>query len=119
MNRPAASIATDIPNAPAGDSGLDALLSSIAEAIDSLVAWNLPAFQSAVERQRTLCDHLTRHADWSQDPNAAATAQKVRELNRVYKRLLRHSMQWTRTLQSIFEAAGSPPPRSTSVHFRG
>ena len=101
----------------AGD--LDALLSSISEAIEALVAWNLPAFQSAVERQRSLCDQLARHAEWRRGPNAPVAAQKVRELNRVHDRLLRHSLQWTRTLQSIFEAAGSPPPSRASVHFRG
>jgi hypothetical protein len=119
MNRPAASIATDAPIGPAANSGLDALLSSISEAIEALVAWNLPAFQSAIERQRALCDHLARHAEWRQAPNAAASALKVRELNRVYHRLLRHSMHWTHTLQSILEAAGSPPPGCASVHFRG
>ena len=76
-------------------------------------------FSLAVERQREVCAHLARHAEWRQAPNAAATAQKVRELNRVYHRLLRHSLQWTRTLQSIFEAAGHPPPSRATVHFRG
>jgi hypothetical protein len=123
MNRPAPVVSQDVPPGvpaavPAG-SGLDALLASISEAIDSLVAWNLPAFQSAIERQREVCAYLDRHAEWRQAPNAAATARKVRELNRVYHRLLHHSMQWTRTLQSIFEAAGSPPPAGVTVHFRG
>jgi hypothetical protein len=107
------------PIDPAANTGLDALLSSISEAIESLVTWDLPAFQSAIERQRVICDHLARQAEWRRSPTAAATAHKVRELNRVYDRLLRHSMHWTRTLQSIFEAAGNPPPANASVHFRG
>ncbi len=123
MNRPAPVVSQDVPpEVPAAVpacNGLAALLASISEAIDSLVAWNLPAFQAAVERQREVCAHLAGHAEWRQAPNAAANARKVRELNRVYHRLLRHSMQWTRTLQSIFEAAGSPPPASATVHFRG
>ncbi len=123
MNRPASVVPVDVsiavPSDPAAPLGLDALLSSISEAIAALVAWNHPAFQSAVERQRAICDQLARHAEWRRNPNAAATAQKVRELNRVYDHLLRHSLQWTRTLQSIFEAAGSPPPGCATVHFRG
>jgi len=119
MNRPATSIASGVPIDPAGNTGLDALHSSISEAIEALVTWNLPAFQSAAERQRAICGHLARHPEWHHAPNAAATAQKVRELNRVYHRLLRHSMQWTRTLQSIFEAAGNPSSSCASVHFRG
>lgn len=123
MNRPApqgvpkdvhATVPIDSAN-----SGLDDLLASISEAVEALVAWNHPAFQSAVERQRAICDHLARHTEWRSSPNAAANARKVRELNRVYRRLLRHSLQWTRTLQSIFEAAGNPLPASASVHFRG
>ncbi|MGC2210605.1 MAG: hypothetical protein WA532_10890 [Candidatus Korobacteraceae bacterium] len=123
MNRPVPVVFPDVPTGVPADvsagNGLEALLASISEAIDALVAWNLPAFQSAVERQREVCAHLAGHTEWRQAPNAAATARKVRELNRVYHRLLRHSMQWTRTLQSIFEAAGSPPPASATVHFRG
>jgi hypothetical protein len=116
MNRPASS---PVPIDLAGSGDLDALLTAISEAIEALVAWNLPAFQSAVERQRAICDRLARHSEWRQGPGAAATARKVQDLNRVYDRLLRHSMHWTRTLQSIFEAAGNPPPGCASVHFRG
>jgi hypothetical protein len=100
-------------------SGLDALSSAISDAIEALVAWDLTAFQSAVERQRTLCDGLARHSEWRRSPNAAATARRVQALNRIYGRLLRHSLHWTHTLQSIFEASGSPLPGCPSVHFRG
>jgi hypothetical protein len=104
---------------PAGPGELDALGAAIEEAIAALVAWNLPAFQSAVECQRTLCERLACAAAWRQSPEAAAAAGRVRKLNRVYGRLLRHSMHWTHTLQSIFEAAGNPLPPTASVHFRG
>lgn len=115
MNRPAAPVPMDT----AGSGDLDALLSAISEAIEALVAWNLPAFQSAVERQRTLCDTLAHRSEFLRSPAAAVTARKVKELNRVYDRLLRHSLQWTRTLQSILEAGGHPQPGCASVHFRG
>ena len=52
-------------------------------------------------------------------PSAAATARKVRELNRVYDRLLQHSMQWTRTIHAILEAGGHTLPSRATVHFRG
>ena len=120
MKRAAPVVTENVSTAvPVAVGDLEALFSSISEAIEALVAWNLPAFQSAVERQRALCDHLVRHTEWSRGPNAPVAAQKVRELNRGYDHLLRHSLQWTRTLQSIFEAAGSPPPSRASVHFRG
>lgn len=115
MNRPA----VPVPAESAGSGDLDALLAAISDAIAALVAWNLADFQSAVERQRSLCDGLARHSEWSRNPGAAAAARKVRDLNRIYDRLLRHSMHWTRTLQSIFEASGHPLPRRASVHFRG
>jgi hypothetical protein len=115
MNRPAAPVPID----PADSGGLDALLPAISDAIEALTAWNLAAFQSAVERQRAICDGLARHSAWRQSPGAAATARQVQDLNRIYDRLLRHSMHWTRTLQSIFEASGVPRPGCASVHFRG
>jgi hypothetical protein len=102
---------------PASPSELDALLSAIAEAIDALAAWDHTAFDSAVERQRAICQRLRPGALLS--PEAAATARKVRELNRVYARLLQHSRQWTRTLHAIFEAGGHTLPSHASVHFRG
>lgn len=108
-----------VPMRSAGYGELEALHDAIAEAIDAMVACNLAAFQSAVERQRVLCEHLASDREWRLYPGAAATARKVQELNRIYDRLLRHSIQWTRTLQSIFEAGGVPAPSCTSVHFRG
>ena len=69
MNRPASVVPVDVPIAvPSDPGGLDALLSSISEAIAALVAWNHPAFQSAVERQRAICDQLARHAEWRRNP---------------------------------------------------
>lgn len=116
-------------------SELDALLSAIAGAIEALVAWDITALQSASERQRALCDRLAGQLGVPRDvtgdvtadgsagllfsPASAATARKVRELNRVYDRLLQHSIQWTRTIHSILEAGGHSFPTRASVHFRG
>jgi hypothetical protein len=83
MNQPAAPVAAD----SASTSELNALLMAISEAIEALVAWNLPAFQAAVERQRNLCDQLSRHCEWRQSPGAAATARKVRDLNCINDRI--------------------------------
>ncbi len=85
---------------------------AIAEAIEALVAWDPAAFQSAVERQSA---HLRAPrpsiAEWRNRPGATAAARKVRELNRVYDRLLQHSIQWTRTMQSILRGRRSYPPQ--------
>jgi hypothetical protein len=115
MNQPTAPVLLE--SAASGD--LDALHDAISDAIAALVAWDLTAFQSAVERQRALCGVLARDSAWRQSPAAAASARRVRELNRIYESLLRHSMQWARTLRSIFEATGNPLPERASVHFRG
>ena len=108
-----------VPSRSAGSGDLDALLVAVADGIDAVVACNFAAFQSAVERQRILCERLADDPEWRLLPGAAVTARKVQELNRVYERLLRHSVQWTRTLQSIFEAGGVPALPCTSVHFKG
>jgi len=106
------------PPSPASPSAeLEALLSAIADAISALAAWDHPAFQSAVERQRAICQRLQLGVPWA--PEAVAPARKVRELNRVYDRLLQHSMQWTRTLHAILEAGGHTLSSHASVHFRG
>jgi hypothetical protein len=108
-----------LSDSAAGAAELDVLLSAISDAIEALVAWKITAFQSAVERQRAICDHLALHPEWRQLPGTAATAGKVHDLNRVYDRLLQHSIHWTRILQSIHQANGNPFPRGASVHFRG
>ncbi|MGA3128285.1 MAG: hypothetical protein ABSD13_16405 [Candidatus Korobacteraceae bacterium] len=136
MNPPTAQLVA--PQAGPGE--LDALLSAISAAIEALVAWDIAAFDSAVERQRSICDRLASlrcptSAAVSRcgslpapagsspalpySPAAAATARKVRELNRVYDRLLQHSIHWTRTIHSILEAGGHSFPGRASVHFRG
>lgn len=107
------------PATPAGSGELDALLSDISDAVEALVAWNIPAFQSAIERQSALCERLALNPEWRQLPGAAATARKVQELNRIYDRLLQHSIHWTRTLHSMLQASGHPYARRSSVHFRG
>jgi hypothetical protein len=111
-------LAGRLPNTPAGATELDGLLSAISEAIEALVVWNITAFQSAVERQRAICDRLALQPEWRRLPGTAATARKIRDLNRVYDRLLRHSIHWTHTLQSIHQANGNSFPRRASVHFR-
>lgn len=103
---------------PAEPGELDALSCAIAEAIDALMAWNPAALQAAIVRQSALCEHLALNPEWRNRPGATAAARKVRELNRVYDRLLRHSVQWTRTMQSILQAGGHTLP-GASVHFRG
>jgi len=123
------------PHTEPGD--LDALLSAISGAIDALVAWDIRAFDSAVERQHSICARLASAAELLANQRAAlphasatgstalpdptaflATTRKIRELNRVYDQLLQHSIQWTRTIQSIHEAGGHSFS-GTSVHFRG
>jgi len=112
---------------------LDALLSAISAAINALVAWDIAAFDSAVERQRSICARLASAAEIldkqraalpqplaTADPTAfLATTRKIRELNHVYDQLLRHSIHWTRTMQSIHEAGGHSFSGRASVHFRG
>jgi len=144
MNPPTASLVAP----QAGPREFDALLSAISAAIEALVAWDIAAFDSAVERQRAICARLASAAGspapaagspapaagspalpdpapvagtpaLPHSPAAAATARKVRELNRVYDRLLQHSIHWTRTIHSILEAGGHSFPGRASVHFRG
>jgi len=114
-----AAIAAANPGAPGAPSELDLLLAAISDAIAALVAWDIHAFQLASDRQRAICDRLARYPSRPQLPATAATARRIQELNRVYDRLLHHSIQWTRTLRSIFEAGGHSLPGRASVHFRG
>ena len=104
---------------PAAPGELDSLLSAIADGIQALAAWDMAAFEAASERQRAICDHFACKPDLRQLPSTAAAAKKVQELNRVYDRLLRHSVHWARTIHSILQASGDPFPRQSSVHFRG
>jgi hypothetical protein len=110
-------IVASVPPAEPGE--LDALLCAISDAIAALVAWNLTAFQAAIERQSAICEHLALKPEWRQLPGTAVTARQVQELNRVYDRLLRHSVHWTNTIQSILQAGGHTLPSHASVHFRG
>jgi hypothetical protein len=102
--------------ASASPAELEALLAAISEAIEALVAWDNTAFESVVERQRILCEHLATLDASSFSP---ATAIQVRELNHIYDRLLQHSVQWTHTIQAILEAGGHTLPSRATVHFRG
>ena len=104
---------------PAESSELDALLCAISEAIEALMVWNVTAFQAAIERQSAICQHLTLNPEWRQLPGTVATARKIQELNRVYDKLLQHSIHWTRTIHSIFEANGHSLQGRASMHFRG
>ncbi len=110
-----------VPSALSGE--LEALLAAVSEAIEALVVWDNTTFQTAVERQRAICERIAAKPAVSgrvpATSAAAATARKLRELNRVYDRLLHHSMQWTRTIHSILEAGGYSRPSRASVHFRG
>lgn len=114
MNSPPAAVP-----APESCGDLNELHAAVSAAIHALIACDHVAFQRAVERQQILCESLVGSAEWRRLPQAAATVDKIRELNRVYDRILRHSQRWARTLQSIFEAGGVPSPSSASKHFRG
>ena len=108
----------DSQNLPAPDE-FDALLSAISDGITALVAWDITAFQDASDRQRAICDRLAIHSEWRHQSNAVAGAKKVQELNRVYDRLLQHSIHWTRTIRSILDASGHSLQGRASMHFRG
>ena len=98
--------------------GLEDLHAAISDAIAALVAWDITALQSAVDRQTVILRDLPHPS--SQDQVAEAmTARKIQELNRVYDRLLQHSVHWTRTIQSILQASGHTLPNRATVHFRG
>jgi hypothetical protein len=95
---------------------LDELLAAISDAITALMAWDAMAFQDAVDRQAAIC------AAFSSDASllihgSADSARKVLEMNRIYSRLLRHSIQWTRTLNVILQTRGDR--RSKRAHFQG
>jgi hypothetical protein len=98
---------------------LDVLQSAISDAIKALAAWDIAAFESAVERQDAICGHLTSASNgWGRTPDVAEAAHTVQRLNRVYDRLLQHSAQWTRTVGAILQAGGHQPTGCASVHFR-
>jgi hypothetical protein len=97
----------------------DALLAAISDGIEALVAWDITAFQSAAQRQSSICDGIASDSRLPRHPPDAAKLQKVRELNRAYDRLLQHSIQWTCTLRAILQAGGHQPSSHASVHFRG
>ena len=103
---------------PTNSGELDALLAAISDAVEALVAWDISAFQSAVERQQAVCERLARKAP-CQPLADAATARRVQELNRVYDRLLRHSAHWAHTIHAMLQASGHTDCRRASVHFRG
>jgi hypothetical protein len=97
----------------------DALLAAISDGIEALVAWDITAFQSAAQRQSSICASIASNSQLPKHPPDTGKLQKVRELNRVYDRLLQHSVQWTRTLRAILQAGGHQPSSHASVHFRG
>jgi hypothetical protein len=97
----------------------DALLAAISDGIEALVAWDIAAFQSAAQRQSSICDSIASNSRQPKHPPDAGRLQKVRELNRVYDRLLQHSIRWTRALRAILQAGGHQPSSHASVHFRG
>jgi hypothetical protein len=98
-------------------SELDALLAAIDEGMDALVAWDIGAFQSAAQRQSEICDRLA--ARLPRGTADVVSARKVRELSRIYVRLLQHSIHWTHTLRTILQNGGHTSPRRASVNFRG
>ncbi|HVJ05295.1 MAG TPA: hypothetical protein VM578_06470 [Candidatus Saccharimonadales bacterium] len=119
-----AAIAASEPRNTSLDESLSKLSTAISKAIDALVAWNIPAFDAAVERQRELSDLLALHPEWSQRrarelPNAAAVARNIQRLNLVYERLLQHSASWAQTNHLILQSGGDPFRSCASVHFRG
>lgn len=96
---------------------LDALLAAISDGIDALVAWDVAAFQSAADRQSEICDRIAIHPRLPHSAEDAATVRKVCELNRVYNRLLQHSIHWTRTLRTILHSDWRTSP--SRVNLRG
>jgi hypothetical protein len=94
----------------------DELLAAISDAIASLMAWDVTAFQNAVDRQAAICAALSPDAGL-RIHGSADSARKVLEMNRIYSRLLRHSIQWTRTLNIILQTGGDR--RSKRAHFQG
>ena len=110
---------------PAEPSELDRLLCAISEAIEALVQWNIPAFQAAVDRQSAICEApRPERKNGGSSPGTAATARRVQDLNRVYDRLLQHSIHWTRTIHATFRALAAthipaaPPCISEANHVR-
>lgn len=100
-------------------SELDALLAAIAEGIDALVAWDVGAFQSAAQRQSELCDCIAANSALPRSTADKAVALQVRQLSRIYTRLLHHSIHWTHTLRAILQSGGHTSPSRASVDFRG
>ncbi len=98
---------------------LSDLSSAISIAIESLVAWDVPAFDVAVEHQREICERLAAHPEWGRSGLGRAMARNVHHLSRVYERLLQHSVSWTHTNQSILHSGCDPYRGRASVHFRG
>jgi hypothetical protein len=109
--------AHDKPIAQSSPRELDALLAAISDGIAALGAWDVAAFQAAAERQSEICDRIAAHSMLPPSAEDAVMARKVRELNRVYDRLLQHSIRWACTLRTILQDDGRKP--SVRVHFKG
>jgi hypothetical protein len=107
------------PNTPQRPADLAALLAVISDGIEALVAWDVKAFQAAVERQSAICDRIAAYPTLPPNPDEVATIRKVRELNRIYGRLLKHSNHWTHTLRTILQIGGHMSSDRATVHFRG
>ncbi|MDR3764970.1 MAG: hypothetical protein P4M01_12835 [Acidobacteriota bacterium] len=86
---------------------LEKLMASVSDAIQAMVEWDVEAFHAAVARQMALCAELNQ---LSHPPSTGATeaAHRVQQLNRVYQRMVTHSIQWTRTLQSMLPVDSGP-----------
>jgi len=109
----------ETPTAHQEPDDFDALLAAISDGIEALVAWDITAFQSAAQRQFSICDSIASNSLLPEHPPDAGRLQELLELNRVYDRLLQHSIRWTRTLRAILQAGGHQPSSHASVHFRG
>ena len=98
---------------------LAALSASLEDGIQALVAWDMDAFGTAVERQGALCAELSV-APLPARAAEQAELRRTRELARQYGHLLRHSSQWARTMRSILSAGGHDPDSArATLHLRG
>ncbi len=94
---------------------LEELMASVSGAISAMVDWDIEAFHASLSRQMAICAELAKFPQPSSQ--AAETARRVIALNRVYRRMVEHSVQWTRTLNSI-NPAGNEPDSSHNC-YRG
>ena len=79
---------------------LEELMASVSDAITAMVDWNIEAFHASLARQMSLCAELAKFPQPTSQA-AAEAARRTLALNRVYRRMVEHSVQWTRTLNSM------------------